>query len=307
MRVQTLAIHPGALGDVLLAVPALRTLRRRGALTLAAQPRIGALLADLGVVDAWRPFDSLRLDGLFVEEGEPSEVVRAAACVVCWFGARDPVFTRRLQAAAPGAIVAPPASTDGGLVWRHLLATVGSDVGVSIGGGAAPCEPIEVPERLRDDACHALDAARSDRSGPVLVIQPGAGGPAKRWPGEGFAAALAPVLAAGATPVVHSGPADAEAATALVSALGPPAIVLREPSLPVLAGVLALARAYVGNDSGVSHLAAAVGAPSVVLFAGANLAWRPWSPTARCLTVAMDRAQPAEIVAVRAALETAVG
>ncbi|RPH76792.1 MAG: glycosyltransferase family 9 protein, partial [Candidatus Rokuibacteriota bacterium] len=53
MSAVTLAVHPGALGDVLLAVPALRALRATagGRLVLAAQPRIGALLQALDVVD----------------------------------------------------------------------------------------------------------------------------------------------------------------------------------------------------------------------------------------------------------------
>ena len=60
---------------------------------------------------------------------------------------------------------------------------------------------------------------------------------------------------------VHRGPADAAPASALVEAIGPDAIVLGEPPLPALAGVLASAALYLGNDSGVSHLAATVGAP----------------------------------------------
>jgi ADP-heptose:LPS heptosyltransferase len=81
--------------------------------------------------------------------------------------------------------------------------------------------------------------------------------------------------------LVHQGPADAEAAAGLRARLGEAAILLREPELPRLAGVLAAARAYLGGDSGVSHLAAAVGAPSVVLFPPATRRrWAPWSPTA---------------------------
>jgi hypothetical protein len=68
-----LAIHPGALGDVLLAIPALRALRATGdRLTIGAQPRIGALLVVLGEADAALDFESLRLDALFTE-GEHQE------------------------------------------------------------------------------------------------------------------------------------------------------------------------------------------------------------------------------------------
>src|SRR4030095_6463368 len=66
----TLAVHPGALGDVLLAVPALRALRAGagGPLVVAAQPRIGALLEALEVVDGHVGFEALGLDALVVDD-----------------------------------------------------------------------------------------------------------------------------------------------------------------------------------------------------------------------------------------------
>src|SRR5258706_12705579 len=104
--VQALVIHPGALGDVLLAVPALRALRARGdAVTVAAQPRIGALLVALGVADRAVAFDTLGLDALFTDAplGSDTPLARQLAeptRVICWFGARDADFTRRLSALA---------------------------------------------------------------------------------------------------------------------------------------------------------------------------------------------------------------
>jgi heptosyltransferase-3 len=62
-----------------------------------------------------------------------------------------------------------------------------------------------------------------------------------------------------------------------------------EPELPALAAILSGARAYLGGDSGISHLAAAVGAPSVVLFPPAHLPrWSPWSPSARPVAMTGD-------------------
>jgi len=82
--------------------------------------------------------------------------------------------------------------------------------------------------------------------------------------------------------LVHAGPADAAAAAQLVDAVESTMLTLVSPPLPVLAGVLSMAQAYLGGDSGVSHLAAAVGAPAVILFpAATRRRWAPWSPTAR--------------------------
>ena len=95
-----------------------------------------------------------------------------------------------------------------------------------------------------------------------------------------------------------SGAGRRAAAAALAAALGPRVALLREPPLATLAGALALATLYVGNDSGVSHLAAAVGAPSAVLYTRALLAWRPWGPRARWLVVSTGEAVPAEVAEV---------
>ncbi|HEV8471707.1 MAG TPA: glycosyltransferase family 9 protein [Methylomirabilota bacterium] len=287
-----LAIHPGALGDVLLAIPALRALRAAGArVVLAAQPRLARLLLALGEIDDARDIDALGLAALFAGEGAAR--LPAVGRVVSWFGARDPEFARRLARLAADVIVASSVAPDRD-VWRHLLATVGGDADV---------RPSGVPDAIVQEGRAALKAAGWDGARRVLVVQPGAGSPAKRWPPEAFAAALA---GADAQIVLHRGPADADAVAAL-SARVPDALTLDEPPLTALAGALARCAAYVGNDSGVSHVAATVGAPSVILYAAPNLAWRPWSPAPRVLTVAMARAHSADVDAVRRALRGLLG
>src|SRR5262249_12385073 len=86
--------------------------------------------------------------------------------------------------------------------------------------------------------------------------------------------------------LIHEGPADSDAAGRLSRLLDVEAHRLAEPELPLLAALLARAAAYVGGDSGISHLAAAVGAPAVILFPPSTPErWAPWSPTAQPLTM----------------------
>lgn len=307
----TLVIHPGALGDVLLAVPALRLLRSGadGALALAAQPRIAALLAALAVVDRPLAFESLGLERLFASApGEAPAVVDAVARarrVVCWFGARDPVFTRQLRAVAPGAVIESP--NGAGLdVWKHLVATV-----TDAGGEADGCErlraAIVVPQSLRDAGRRALLESGLAGAARALLVHPGAGGAGKRWPVEGFAQVIESAAAThGPAVVLHEGPADSDAVRALETRLRgrlpTPLLRLDRPELPVLAGVLSHATVYLGNDSGVSHLAAAVGAPSVVLFTTVNLAWRPWSQAAQARVVDLAALDREDVAAVSATI-----
>jgi ADP-heptose:LPS heptosyltransferase len=294
----TLAVHPGALGDVLLAVPALRALRAgSGApVVLGAQAHIGALLAALGVVDRAVAFETLGLDALFVDDPDRRPRLPGLDRLVCWFGARDPVFTRRVTALVPGAVVAP--STAGERpVWDHLLATVEPPAGDW-------CAPVAVPDALRAAGSTALVAAGCEGPRPWLVVHPGAGGPAKRWPAEAFARAITTVASrARVNVVVHVGPADAEAAAALRRHIGAGVAWLVNPPLPALAGVLAQATLYLGNDSGVSHLAAALGVPSLILFDARHLAWRPWWDGARARTVTLSDVVANEVAEIVADLE----
>jgi ADP-heptose:LPS heptosyltransferase len=242
-------------------------------------------------VDRATDFESLGLGTLFTggAAGAAPSVLGAAGRVVCWFGSRDPVFARNLGGLSPGAVVAAPAASDLP-VWQHLCQTVGAPLdGLT--------SRIMVPETAREAGRKVLAGAGWDGVTPFLLLHPGAGGDPKRWPVQGFAAVAAAVSRPPAV-VVHQGPADAAAAAALIAALGGDAIVLVEPPLPALAGALAAAALYVGNDSGVSHLAASVGAPSALLYTRRLLAWRPWAPEARLMEVSAAGLIAAEVAAV---------
>lgn len=290
---RALAVHPGALGDVLLAVPALRALRERhGTVMLAAQPRIADLLLALGIVDDACAVDRLGLDVLFVDDDARARLPDADH-VVCWLGARDPVFKRRLRAHAPSVTVAP--SVDEDLVWQHLLRT-------AVPEAPAIIDPVVVPEAARTAGRDLLVKAGWDGESRLLIVHPGAGSAAKRWPPGGFASTVEAAAADRALIVaVHQGPADGEPVAALVRQLATP-LVLEEPGLTALAGALAHAAGYVGNDSGVSHLAGAVGIPAVVVFVATNLRWRPWGVSARPVVVDATQMRSEDAAAVAHAL-----
>jgi heptosyltransferase-3 len=289
---ETLVVHPGALGDVLQAVPALDGLSRLGhRLTFVGQPRLGELLQGSGLVLAATSFDTFGFEALFVNGPAPERLVarlQRFQRVVSWFGAKEDMYRKQLGALVPECIVAPPVPEEDSplTVWEHLADTLGP------WGMSLPIElhHLRTAERWRIAARSALMTAGADLSRPLLVAHPGAGARWKEAPSGRFARALESMAADGGFEVVvHQGPADGKAVEALLAELATPAVCLVEPSLTELAGALALAKAYIGSDSGVSHLAACVGTASVILYPPATLRrWAPWSSTAVPLGVGAE-------------------
>jgi heptosyltransferase-2 len=102
-----------------------------------------------------------------------------------------------------------------------------------------------------------------------IVFAPGAAyGSAKQWPQEHYAALASLLYKETGTKVILVGsPGERKTCNAVVQAVPDAAISFcGETTIPELAGILFWARWFVGNDSGASHLAAAIGIPSVVLF-----------------------------------------
>jgi Glycosyltransferase family 9 (heptosyltransferase) len=290
--VETLVIHPGALGDVLQAVPALEALRRLGhRLTFAGQPRLGELLQGSGLVLAATPFDSFGIEALFADVPVPDRLASRLGRfgrAVSWFGAREPLYRERLGALVPEVIVAPPVPDEDSplTVWEHLVETLGK------WGVARPSDrhSLATTERWRLAARTTLMSLGVDESRPLLIAHPGAGARWKEAPAARFAQALERMVADGGFEVlIHQGPADGNAVNALLRGLTIPTQLLLEPSLTELAGALALAQAYLGSDSGVSHLAASVGTPSVILYPPETIRqWAPWAPSAVALGVGSE-------------------
>lgn len=287
---EVLVIHPGALGDVLQAVPALSALREGNRLSFACQMRIGRLFAGTGLVDEVLSFDSLGLESLFAgDEVSPETRSRLASFdrAVSWFGSRDPLFSERLASVIPEVLLAPPIPETGPppAVWEYLVSTL-EPWGIKAPSRLAP---LALPEAWREAARRELSRLGWQSGRPLLFVHPG--------PERLDEVVHRVARESGCQTLIHQGPADRDAADRLIRRLDLPALSLVEPELHLLAGILQEASVCLGGDSGVSHLAAAVGAPAVVLFPLATRKrWAPWSPTAFPLAMSGESAE-VEVVA----------
>lgn len=158
---------------------------------------------------------------------------------------------------------------DRGLELRRLLALT-EFLGLPTRG-----EHLEFP--LGDADLDRAAELTSSPPGRFVCVHPGASVPERRWPADRFAA-VADALAARGLRVALTGTAGERSLTAAVAAgMTAPALDLAgKTDLGTSAAVIASARLLVCNDTGVSHVAAAVGTPSVVVSTGDNPA--RWSP-----------------------------
>jgi ADP-heptose:LPS heptosyltransferase len=132
-----------------------------------------------------------------------------------------------------------------------------------------------------------------------VVLQPGAGSAAKVWPG--FATLARRIRETGWPIVSLAGPADGPVVEALLAAgaLTEDHLARNWP-LPGIAGLLSLARVAVGNDSGPTHLAAAVGCATLAVFGPTDpLVWAPVGPRVRTLGGPSDGASGPTSIASR--------
>ena len=247
-------IFPGALGDLLLALPALRLLRARHAaahLVLVVNDPLRSLAACADVADATAGLSGADTAGLFGAERLPPWLA-GRPFVYSWLGADSEDARARLVPATRGVRFF---RVERGAGSVHAAAAYARAVG-------APAETRVLAEAsgLAPEPSARAQTLLADVKPPVLVVHPGAGSRAKRWDAAGFVQVAEWWREMGGGVVEVAGPAEAEDPPLL----GSP--IVRDWPLGDLAMVLARAALYLGNDSGVSHLAGAVGAAGVVLF-----------------------------------------
>ena len=121
-------------------------------------------------------------------------------------------------------------------------------------------------------------AALGETGTPFAVIHPAAAFDTKQWATERFARVADSLAARGLAIVAITASTEASVADKLKQHATSPIAAFTDLSLPEVTALLSKSRLFVGNDSGIAHMAAAVGAPSVVIFGSSNTThWRPWA------------------------------
>ncbi len=113
---------------------------------------------------------------------------------------------------------------------------------------------------------------------PFALLHPTAAFNTKQWGTKNFARVTETLADRGITPVAITTEKETSIADELKRLSSATVITLSDLSLPQVTALASRARLFVGNDSGIAHIAAAVGTPAVVIFGSSSVDhWRPWA------------------------------
>ena len=261
---RALVYHSGAVGDFITTLPAIKLWRdwNPGApLTLLGNPAIGAFAVKAGYAEEAWDLNRACFAGLYngTLAAQLKRRLESFKTVIVFANPESAALASMRALQPPQLFHQPPFPTARQHVVDYHLALFKSH--------------YPLPQRTRPEVVVRSDTGTEPSTQPPIVIHHGSGSPRKNWPIDRFRELGQWLNDLGENVCWLQGPADGS----------PPAqngdVVINGDDLWQFASVLVRARLYVGNDSGLSHLAAAVGCPSVVLFGASDPdVWRPLGP-----------------------------
>jgi ADP-heptose:LPS heptosyltransferase len=273
---RVLVLRGGAIGDFILTLPALQAIRARwpGAyLELIGYPHIANLALAAGLAEHVDSLDRAEMARFFSPlpafSDEQAAWLRSFDIVFSYLNDPGGVVRRNLQSAGARLVIYGSPIVESGHAIDHLLKPLESL--------AIYAEDRTPRLRLMASVAEEGRAWLAGRGlGPgAFVLHPGSGSPAKNWPVERFVEIARRLRERGREILVVSGEADVEVTAAFRRAM-PDASFLEGRTLVGVAATLAACPHYLGNDSGITHLAAALGLSVCALF-GPSRAER-WGP-----------------------------
>jgi heptosyltransferase-3 len=282
-----LVIRGGAIGDFILTLPALAALRQqfpKAHLEVLGYPHIVQLALAGGLVDRVQAIEARALAGFFARNGELSEGLRDYfsdfSIIVSYLYDPDEIFKTNMARCTFGQfIVGPhrPSESERIHATRVFL------------------KPLERLAIFDADPIPRLSINSQPSTLNSIALHPGSGSERKNWPETNWVELIARLLnGTNFNLLLIGGEAEGERLQRLAAAL-PPARCAVAKSLPLaeLAVRLQSCVAFVGHDSGITHLAAALGLPTLALWA--DTVEEVWRPQGERITIVRETAGIASI------------
>ena len=289
-------IHPGSLGDALLSLSAIRALRaslpgRR--IGLLAGREVGGLLLAAGEIDRLFPLEGDALASLLAGPAQPRSQWPAGESfcdwlsrgdlAVGWMADPDGRLAGRLSELGVGRVmVRSPHSEDCRATHQadRFMETVQEalSTGFQVGRLRLP-EEVLATARARLETVGALRQPKQ----PLVFVHPGSGSPHKCSEPALSACLVGWLRTRGAVPMLVGGPADSEQLEEVADLCAGPPPVFQGLDLLSVGGLLAQADLFLGHDSGLTHLAAALHVSTIAIFGPTDC--NRWAPTGPHVTV----------------------
>jgi heptosyltransferase-2 len=277
-----LIIRGGAIGDLIVTLPALRVLRRafpHATIELLGHPSRALLAQHPRYVDRVIDMERWDLYRLFSQRSTISQALAtflsSFELILSYLPVPDTTFATNLRRYCQGEILTwQPHPPPGRHITDHLLQPVTRFV-------RQPCDVcprVYLDPAAQEFAAHFWQTAGLPAQG-VVAFHPGSGGAYKLWPIAGWEQIMTWAANQGFPGLLISGPAEQAHNTHLAyPAHFPSWPQAQNLPLPNLAALLARCQVVVGHDSGITHLAAAVGTTTLALFGPTDpLLWGPRS------------------------------
>ncbi|MDX2079744.1 MAG: glycosyltransferase family 9 protein [Terrimicrobiaceae bacterium] len=299
-RNSILIVRGGAIGDFILTLPALRMLREGfpdSRIEIIGYRHICELARGRYYADAVRSIEFAPMAGFFNPKAELdpalSEYFAGFGQVVSYLFDPDGYFAQNLRrAGVKSLLTANPRIGDHDHAARQLA------------------RPLEQLALFLDDPAAVFFPSSGDRTASepwlerlgedFVAVHPGSGSPRKNWPLEFWLEWLDQLAGTGAPILVVGGESDAERLAALRARFGNRLRFAENVPLCTLGTILGHCRFFVGHDSGISHLAAAAGAPCHLLFGVTDPAvWAPANPGVNVIAApdgSLDRLSPCAVL-----------
>lgn len=263
-------VRGGAIGDFILTLPALAALRKQFPNTrieVLGYPQVASLARLAGYADDVRSIEARPLAGFFARHGDLDKGLSEYFCtfniIISYLYDPDEIFRDNVARCSKAQfIIGPHRPTEA----ENVHAT------------EVFLKPLERLAIFGADPIPRLNITSRQSSAATLAVHPGSGSDRKNWPEENWQDLLRYVVTETSWRVLIVGGEAEEARLQRLSSLIPIErlnVALRQP-LGELAGRLAHCNAFVGHDSGITHLAAAAGVHGIALWAETNSnIWRP--------------------------------
>ncbi len=274
-------IRGGAIGDFILTLPAIAALRQQfpeARLEVLGYPHIAQLAVAGGLVERVQSIEAGPLAGFFARRGTLSsdlaDYFSEFDLIISYLYDPDRIFQENVARCTGAQFIEAPHRPDENL---------------GIHAANVYLKPLERLAIFDADPVPRLSFQAGAATGPEIALHPGSGSEKKNWPEEKWADLMAYLInKSSLNLLLVGGEAEGERLQRLAAALPPKRLrVAQSLPLPELGSLLQRCIAFVGHDSGISHLAAAVGLPGLLLWGGSREEiWRP--PSERMVIVTSE-------------------